>query len=57
LPIVGYRADHAKFAHKACGVPPRGQARKSLSTAGFFLALISHSTSNKAAKEQVPKRL
>ncbi|EKQ24203.1 hypothetical protein LCAUW4_0354 [Lacticaseibacillus casei UW4] len=28
-----------------------------LSTAGFCLALIPHSTSNKAAKEQVPKRL
>ncbi|AGT63735.1 hypothetical protein LBPG_04217 (plasmid) [Lacticaseibacillus paracasei subsp. paracasei 8700:2] len=43
--------------HKACGVPPRGQARRKLSTAGFFLALIPHSTSNKAAKEQVPKQL
>ncbi|AEA52951.1 hypothetical protein LC2W_0617 [Lacticaseibacillus paracasei] len=43
--------------HKACGVPPRGQARRNLSTAGFCLALILHSTSNKAAKEQVPKQL
>ncbi|EQC57839.1 hypothetical protein N219_12760 (plasmid) [Limosilactobacillus fermentum MTCC 8711] len=28
-----------------------------LSTGGFCLALISHSTSNKAAKEQVSKQL
>jgi hypothetical protein len=45
LLIVGYHADHPKLVHKACGLPPRGQARRCLSTAGFCLALIPHSTS------------